>query len=845
MASASLATAKLGLSAQSINLTSSLIAASNSSNSLVQLFIEIGQWLGREKLTRHELQECFVKARGVVNANEKGNKLFDEMNQGLIGLSSMMPLLLKQSGSVARYLARDPDLCWIISTATSLFQFHPEHHVSDAICSMIMLAQRDSEGRSTPNLNEPHHPARIQVKSVVGKLVSSIWFNVVNSGNSTLPLPQELVKVCPRGHYLTRVHFAKAALELAQNDSQMILQSQHLLRNITLWLYLHFDGLLRVIVSGKIIFEETLGQTGKSVELRITSFCDDIGTCNYELGEEHPEYQILKNISGHLPEVLLSSYRYNNQAGETVRPEPRVRQKLYHPTTTYSSESRLAGSSLQMLLRCTAQEITRWFLGLRITTLPDALHLGFSVSSEHQTKISNLKILDLLKRSPAILNMVWGDRPPSRLVVSAPIPERTYLQMKESALKERKELTDLLPYFPILRDLVRETKPHCRCLGCRQPENSEREILSKGCLQHDVLEEVMVLVAHAIADGFGANDTSANTKPAGMVAGIVDILESLVAHKKIFWDHWFMLSASIFLGCPYQASPMALEFAGTTYAAIQYGNLAAIASWLDISKKMQIRGCFGLLEGRGKLTVAAHSDGEERFHSIEENEAIIQTAITENTGDYVARFEKSFRPVGEEVLLGDDISPADYDVMLVSASETTYRLLTRVQSATHSRIVDPSAAMIKLAKGVSIAECLHRENERLLPFKLGVPAKIYSFDEVLGRWPGSYFDRAYQSEYWTDLSMDERQRGLDRRGSVHLTAVFDTFLKQNVALALSIDDVAILNPQTSCLSCGLQQMEAEHTEQPDTINGPARRVISLAQELDNAERRGPRRRQIK
>jgi hypothetical protein len=37
---------------------------------------------------------------------------------------------------------------------------------------------------------------------------------------------------------------------------------------------------------------------------------------------------------------------------------------------------------------------------------------------------------------------------------------------------------------------------------------------------------------------------------------------------------------------------MDVKDGGTKYAAVQYGNLAATAPWLDISQQLVIQGCF-------------------------------------------------------------------------------------------------------------------------------------------------------------------------------------------------------------------------------------------------------------
>jgi len=71
-----LAARNLDIWARGVDLLTALTETANSSNSVVHVGIEIGRWLGREKLSENQLQLCLEKARGLVIANSKGNKFY-------------------------------------------------------------------------------------------------------------------------------------------------------------------------------------------------------------------------------------------------------------------------------------------------------------------------------------------------------------------------------------------------------------------------------------------------------------------------------------------------------------------------------------------------------------------------------------------------------------------------------------------------------------------------------------------------------------------------------------------------------------------------------------------------
>jgi hypothetical protein len=84
---------------------------------------------------------------------------------------------------------------------------------------------------------------------------------------------------------------------------------------------------------------------------------------------------------------------------------------------------------------------------------------------------------------------------------------------------------------------------------------------------------------------------------------------------------------------------------------------------------------------------------------------------------------------------------------------------------------------------------------------------IYTMEEVLGRWPDGI-----QSEAHTGTSSGSSSSD---RGAYYMTNVLDTHLKKNVALALSVNQIAVLNfPGLACLTCTLYHARAVEEDPP-------------------------------
>jgi hypothetical protein len=820
-------------------LTAALLEATLSSGSLLKGAWEIGQWLGRERLNQYELLECMEKAKSLVYANKSGQKFFDQIISGL-DTRPVGPLFLQQSGSLGRLMAGDPNLSWIVSTVACLFQHHRDDRVvTEKLTAYIMESQR-SPGQDqalTPRDAFTYNPEQTRLRAVVRKIVLSVWYNVVNTGCDTIPLPQELLSVCPKGHYVDPVDFGIIINTIyAQCPSKAILRTNHLLRDVVLWLLLHYDGTIVVNVSGQIVYEVDFGNSHRELEIHVASACPENSDCA-TAGREW--YKILRHISGSFEEFLSGS-SFSEFSDQPQKPG--VRQKLYDIPRPYPTDSAMWNKTLQILVKYSAQSMIRWLLEVRLSAQKGFSSPGFSAEPGGPSNTNQTTVSLILKRVPAIINFQWGSSAvsPSQVAFS----HRPQHAVSSDGLDEKatwdteRKLKILLEYFSVLANLATEISAHCLCSDCFEQEHrtnidltTNKTRLRLGCLKRTAVEEVLLLLAHALADGFGVDDASSVSNSTPIVEGMAVLLLELIQEQQVCWDTWFTLASCVYLGCPFEKPVTHTHpaFGGTAFAAIQYGNLATLAPWLDLNRELTVRGCFGLIGSRGRLGVITRShDRHAQFRSVEENFAIIETENTEDTTPYCSRYKKVASLADNHLQVDEDESYVESDVILYQMDDKFYRLLLRIKTQNHRRIVDPSDALSAVIRMLPSITCQHQAQP---PEMSALTAKIYTMDEVVGRWPDMI-----QSYVSTSTANDNMS---PNGATVHLSHILDTHLKKNIALALSVCPVAVTNePKFACPTCTLshaRKAEREPLREGESGNPEDRYIINLRSQVTEQE----------
>lgn len=474
----------------------------------------------------------------------------------------------------------------------------------------------------------------------------------------------------------------------------MLVVSDHFFADLTLWLTLHHEGTLRVVVSGRILFERRLGSAEKEIEIRVAQFCSLEPPCQ---SKEISDFQILKDLGGRQRQRHAKIY---NEEHLPQSSKPGVRQALYSDPRPNVQDSRANKISSQMLIRATAREVVLEILKVPLEVLEEAHSLMFQASPGKASSPSDITIAKILYRVPQIVNMRWEstkikspcirssdnhETSEGEMPSDTEISEEGSVAAAGKASRARRttnglELEDLLPYFPVFQDLLFEIKGQCECADCHSDPLVDGAGLRPGCLRTIALREALVLVSHSIADGFGCDDVSSAGNTDTLIESITVLLIKLCRHGSVDWNYWFSSAACAYLGCPFKPIPR-LEGA-TADAAIQYGNLSVIATWLDWDKMLKVEQCFGLFQGKGTIAVLGGREDESTMwvSSVEEPFAIIQTSRTEDIASYTDRHEKQCLPKGSLTSLDNDSAKIKCDMILVAAGGSAYRFLLRVTS---------------------------------------------------------------------------------------------------------------------------------------------------------------------
>ncbi|KAF2259089.1 hypothetical protein CC78DRAFT_593012 [Lojkania enalia] len=846
----------LDVAARSIDLLTVLGELSNQSSPMYQLALEFGRWLEREKLSHWQLQSCLKVARDLAQPNDLGQEFFAMVLNGS-QVRAVGPLFAQPHGSLGRYLAKDNHVRWLTSTISCLFEYHSEGFISDVLCAFVMQCSLGSDTKLLSEYQLAHHPLRLEIKPVLEKIVSSIWCNVVNSlgleqtSCGVLRLPDELRDICPRGHHLESHTLGLAMSKLRNGPNQVIIESEHLLTNLALWLVLHFHGKLSVVVSGATVYEKVLGKEEKHIELRTKRFCDPHGKCK---DTEKPMFKMYTVVGSKIDARMMSGVYDTQQTLENV---PRVRQALYKSPVKYPGST--VSRSLQLRTRSTAKKITIWLLGRTLERDLNSNQLSFRVLHDVKSSSGFPTVADIVARVPLITNMDWIIDEDAASVVfkypKAPTVEEWLEPVQsddemigESEPSEEDDDEDTpakLPnYFPILQDLLALVRKSCNCHICRLPK--PRFHFNQGCLQRMVLHEVLFYIGHAIADALGAPDASAKSasdvevSDFGVSRILLDAVEPM--RQTITWHSWLNTTSQVFLGCdsldeldgsrskdPYYSEKYdfteARSFNAST-VAVQYGDLAVIAPWLDLAVPISMKGCFGITVARGRIGVIVRGfDGSGHFQAVEAEVAVVQTLPTEETSEFTERFPKLHEQPGDETMIPTDHSEVNSDYILVADGPSLYKMLMRVSSGSHSRLIDPSLAILKLSQKIPEVTCKHVKSGMVRSPGLPRMLKTYPFDDLLGRWSASSAprdndhaptdDEIIKEADWneqgftipnsSDIIEYTKMADVNTASTYHCSFFLDTYFKYHIALALTHDCVTLTNHGSACMNCALQK----------------------------------------
>ncbi len=411
------------------------------------------------------------------------------------------------------------------------------------------------------------------------------------------------------------------------------------------------------------------------------------------------------------------------------------------------------------------------------------VHRNFYVAAFFHVTVSSL-----LKCWPTFTHMQYGNKIKTMPVFKGP---RLVSMVGEKIRNPIKVQTSprsfhaIMHCFPAALDLFDSLGSCCTCTHCITDGKIDEG--KSGCLRETGLAVLISLLAHIIADGFGACDVSGIVDQRPQKYLIQTLLSDLIWKRVIFWDTWFLVAACTYLGYPWSDEPEEYSEGATSIVAIQYGSLVVASTWIDLSQELSVYGCFGFASGEGQLQGVADERGilyAEATMKIEEPHA------SSRAGSYDAQTATAADPSSVQI----------QTAIIGAADGTVSRLLTMVRSNSSRRIVDPTDAMVSLCLS-TVPTCKHE----------GVPTpvdcgtgNIWTFDELLSGWNPTEFEWPMRDQAIGD-------------GNIMMTTPLDTVEKFNVAMALCLR--CVIQTSQCCSDCARRELKFKF------LGGAAKRII--------------------
>lgn len=786
----SAATGKVVLASSLVGLTKSGVDLSESKG-LASLVKSTYDWMVRERIDERMYNKCVELASNLAFPNDAGYDLLQKIEQtdrnNMEKLRKVGGLEIFASGSLGRLIGVNPELAYIVTTVAALAHNRDESFAAKAICSMIF-----DKGNHEQGVSLTHNAYRVPAEAVFLKIVQSVYLNVTNAGHNLPDLPEKLKDY--HHHLLDDRTFAGVVMGIHRRVDDIVVHSANLLIDLTTWLYYHFQGVLRLVIQGKIVLEEVRGSSAQIITLMVDNSCRLLkGKCSGTDG-----YIVASVNRGGEAVTFL-----NGRDDADYRPRSFVRQPLYTLDNVLGSARADRPGVLKKgdknTLEYNAKLVLKWLIDRPLEpqqTLKSGMMFQVITTPDSTT---TLHLRDLFQRFPQLLHSPTGEISLSKPVFRFPEEVDDGEEFFNQAAMEGIEYDDwkrnrttvgtIESWFPYLSDALEDLRRRCSCHQCDLGTGLDEA--QEGCLRAVGITYFLLLIACGITDAMGLNDISGLAEAGEVVKAVLQLFHEIVQEQMIRWDTYVEVAATVAAGCPYSAFEQAGETADTSsaWAAIQYGSFVISASWLDLSSwKFDIRP-FSLIQTDGKIAGIPDDFGMlqcEMFETQEE-ESVVQRAADGPDPDH-------------DLLNQPDTVFAQLFYTIFPAAQFTYRLMTTVRSGAYEKIVDPSvAAMTRFY--VRMPQCVHSpealSHETILGSALGEQMEIHDFDQALGRWSNP-------------VTEDQ----------LLLSKTVDSALKVNALVAICLADCVIQEQHRCCLACA-REAAAQNRSSP-------RRIIRLS-----------------
>lgn len=361
-----------------------------------------------------------------------------------------------------------------------------------------------------------------------------------------------------------------------------------------------------------------------------------------------------------------------------------------------------------------AQDIVRSIVDLPVT--PMTKKLGFNVDEK-----STVSYRWWLKKSPTILLKNLQKRSIQRTRLLFDGEKRPWAGNPEDA---KYTAGQIARQYPEILAGLQMTFERCDC-GCNREELMDilDRNLDSGCLVSVMFLQMMLHIAHAMAEAAGAQDISnlqGRSTAIQLSVATANFLGTIAHHGSIYWATWFRLAASAITGLPHNfsqeddESELLRKNNGRILLWLA-GSMTVVPAWIGFDSALQLEGSWSVQQVNGCV------------EGLQAETAVVEAQPAMDSANDLERADERLPP-RVTVSGGEDRIETRIQVAFFPATDTgrLFRLTSIIQTSSALRTFDPS--VIYLA--ARIAErpvCNHEVAEE-------ITIHNWSFDNVVMSW---------------------------------------------------------------------------------------------------------------
>jgi hypothetical protein len=437
--------------------------------------------------------------------------------------------------------------------------------------------------------------------------VHSIALHATNEIIDLAKLPDVLASL--GNHVVMEKAFAGtiSALRMIQSGD-IFVHMEYCAADVLNWIYHHWSGYLEVVSMNSKILQRDLGPEvqGRKLTVIIASNCNAVRRCR-EPSHERGRISVGTSHGSSLT-TEPSSFTTEATSRASLPNISAKRSKLYDITerNPYVKDYLTLNEKEETEAQKSAQIIVRSLMALNVKPKRGSLLLEIQNSRGPDTRTfqwwtictptllqKNIEVVPTSIRS-LYLNMDLKERLQVQGIDPVNMPPKKQAEIRQAG---RYHFANIMKLYPEIADAMNYTKQRCEC-GCRKRLYYVH--VDRGCRQSLISAQVILFVAHSLAEAAGAQDISnilGIDSTLGLINATMELLGTIAIDGEIDWEGWFRLAASAMTGLPQGIWTKRYRwetFAGRTPLCSISGSTTITPRWFEFDKELQLEHSWGV-----------------------------------------------------------------------------------------------------------------------------------------------------------------------------------------------------------------------------------------------------------